>query len=95
MSLTLDEVRWVSHLARLKLTEAELELMARQLSHILEYFEQLRKVSTENVEPLAHPVPLTNVFREDLLAPSLPVEQALVNAPDRRDSYYGVPAVFK
>jgi len=94
MSLTLDQIRWVAHLARLDLGEAELETMTRQLSAILEYVDQLQKINTDHVEPLAHPLPIHNVFREDEPAPSLPVDAALQNAPDRRGNLYGVPAVL-
>jgi len=95
MSLTLDQVRWVAHLARLDLSEAELEMMTRQLSAILEYVDQLQKINTDQVEPLAHPLPIHNVFREDVPAPCLPVDAALQNAPDRRGDFYGVPAVLE
>jgi aspartyl-tRNA(Asn)/glutamyl-tRNA(Gln) amidotransferase subunit C len=95
MSLTLDQVRWVAHLARLDLSENELETMTRELSAILEYVDQLQKINTEHVEPLAHPLPIHNVFREDELAPCLPVDAALQNAPDRRGDFYVVPAVLE
>ena len=94
MSLTLDQVRWVAHLARLDLGEGELETMTRQLSAILEYVDQLQKINTDHVEPLAHPLPIHNVFRDDDPAPSLSVDAALQNAPDRRGDFYGVPAVL-
>jgi aspartyl-tRNA(Asn)/glutamyl-tRNA(Gln) amidotransferase subunit C len=95
MALTVEQVHWVAHLARLELTDAELELMARQLTSIIDYVTQLRQVDTENVEPLAHPLPIQNVVREDAPAPSLPVDAALANAPDRRGNFYGVPAVLE
>ena len=94
MSLQPDQVRWVAHLARLDLGEAELETMTRQLSAILEYVDQLQKINTDNVEPLAHPLPIHNVFRHDEPVLSLPVNAALQNAPDRRGNFYGVPAVL-
>lgn len=95
MSLAAEEVRWVAHLARLRLTDAEVDAMARQLSAILDYIQQLQPVNTDGVEPLAHPLDLANVFREDEPAPSFSLEQALANAPDRRDPFFGVPAVFE
>jgi aspartyl-tRNA(Asn)/glutamyl-tRNA(Gln) amidotransferase subunit C len=94
MALTVDQVRWVAHLARLELSDFDLEQMTRQLGAILEYVNQLQQVDTENVEPLAHPLPVHNVFREDEPASSLPVAAALANAPDRRGDFYGVPAVL-
>jgi aspartyl-tRNA(Asn)/glutamyl-tRNA(Gln) amidotransferase subunit C len=93
--MTPEQVRWVAHLARLEMTDAELQTMARQLSAILDYVNQLQEVNTDRVEPLAHPLPLHNVFRADEPAPSLPVDAALANAPDRRGDFYGVPAVLE
>ena len=95
MSLTLEQVRWVAHLARLDLDEAELKTMTRELSAILEYVDQLQKINTDQVEPLAHPLPIHNVFREDEPVPSLTIYAALQNAPDRRGDFYGVPAVLE
>jgi aspartyl-tRNA(Asn)/glutamyl-tRNA(Gln) amidotransferase subunit C len=99
MSLTAKEVADVAHLARLELTEAELAAMTRQLGSILDYVAQLQQLDLDGVEPLAHALAVQNVFRDDEPAPSLPVADALANAPDRRDdarghSFYGVPAVL-
>jgi aspartyl-tRNA(Asn)/glutamyl-tRNA(Gln) amidotransferase subunit C len=95
MSLTADDVRWVAHLARLELSDAELEPMTRQLGAILDYVNQLQQVPTDGVEPLAHPLPVQSVFRADEPTPSLTVDAALANAPDRRGDFYGVPAVLE
>jgi aspartyl-tRNA(Asn)/glutamyl-tRNA(Gln) amidotransferase subunit C len=94
MSLTTREVQWVAHLARLQLSDAELETMTRQLSAIVDYVAQLGEVNTEGVEPMAHALPVQNVFRDDEPAASLPVDQALANAPQRRGDFYRVPAVL-
>jgi aspartyl-tRNA(Asn)/glutamyl-tRNA(Gln) amidotransferase subunit C len=94
MSLTVEQVRWVAHLARLELSPDDLEKMARQLSNIVDYVAQLQQVNTEGVEPLAHAVELQNVFRADEPAPSLPVNEALANAPQRHGDFYSVPAVL-
>ena len=98
--LTPQQVRDIAVLARLELSEAELDEMARQLGAIVGYFAQLEEVSTEGVEPLAHALPVANVFRDDELAPSLSIDDALANAPDRRrdgrgDRFFGVPAVLE
>ena len=95
MSLNREQVQWVAHLARLELTEAELELMTPQLSAILDYVEQLRQVNTENVEPLAHPLPVQNVFRADEPAPSLPVDEVLANAPESMEGFFVVSKVVE
>src|SRR5215813_1015100 len=94
MSLSIDQVRKVARLARLELSEPDLARMQQQLSAILDYVEQLNTLDTEGVEPLAHPLPVQNVFRPDEEAPSLPVDAALANAPQRVENYFGVPAVF-
>jgi len=95
MSLSLDEVRKVAQLARLELAEADLPRMQQQLSAILDYVALLDRLDTTGVEPLAHPLPVQNVFRPDDPRPSLPVDEALRNAPARAGDYFGVPAVFE
>jgi aspartyl-tRNA(Asn)/glutamyl-tRNA(Gln) amidotransferase subunit C len=95
MSLSAKEVQWVAHLARLQLTQAELDTMTRQLSAIVEYIDRLKEVDTDGVEPMAHALSVSNVFREDESAASLLVPEALANAPQRRGDFYGVPAVLE
>ena len=94
MSLTLDDVRKVAKLARLELADADLARLQPQLSAILDYVDQLQQLNTEGIEPLAHPLPLANAFRDDVPTPSLSVDDALANAPNRIGDYFGVPAVF-
>ena len=94
MSLSLDDVRMVAKLARLELAEADLVRLQPQLSAILEYVDQLQQLPTDGVEPLAHPLPIQNAFRDDVPTPSLLVDEALANAPNRIGNYFGVPAVF-
>jgi aspartyl-tRNA(Asn)/glutamyl-tRNA(Gln) amidotransferase subunit C len=94
MSLELDDVKKVARLARLEVPEADLPRVRDQLAAILGYVEQLREVDTAGVEPLAHPLPVANVFRDDEPRPSLPVDEALANAPARAGDYFAVPAVF-
>lgn len=94
MSLSLDEVRQVAKLARLELADADLARLQPQLAAILDYVHHIDRLDTAGVEPLAHPLPVANVFRDDVPAPSLPVDEALANAPNRIGNYFGVPAVF-
>lgn len=94
MSLTLDDVRKVAKLARLELADADLARLQPQLSAILDYVDQLQELNTEGIEPLAHPLPIANAFRDDVPMPSLSVDDALANAPNRIGNYFGVPAVF-
>jgi aspartyl-tRNA(Asn)/glutamyl-tRNA(Gln) amidotransferase subunit C len=95
MSLTPDDVRKIAHLARLALSDEELAVLAPQLDAIVGYVEQLREAPTAGVEPLAHALPVQNVFRDDEPVDSLPVEQALANAPAKRESFFRVPAVLE
>ena len=94
MSLSLADVEKVATLARLELGAGDLSEMADQLNRILGYVDQLNGVDTEGLEPLAHPLPLCNVFRDDVPVASLPVSAALQNAPNRLADFFGVPAVF-
>jgi aspartyl-tRNA(Asn)/glutamyl-tRNA(Gln) amidotransferase subunit C len=88
-----QEVRWIAHLARLELTEDEVAALTRQLGDIVHYVAQLQQVDTTGVEPLASALPAQNVFREDEPAASLPVDEALANAPARRGAFFAVPPV--
>lgn len=94
MALTSQEVEWIAHLARLQLTPEERETMTRQLSAIVAYVAQLEEVATDGVEPMAHALAVSNVFRDDEPSASLPVADALANAPRRRGDFYSVPAVL-
>ena len=94
MPLTDDQIRWVSHLARLEFDPQELALFTQQLSKIVDYVNQLEAVNVDGVEPLSHPSPIQNVFRADEVKPSLTTEEALANAPSRKGDFYAVPAVM-
>lgn len=94
MSLTRSEVEKVALLARLRLTDDELDSMTRQLTAIVDYIEQLGELNTDGVEPMAHAMDLRNVFADDVPHDSLPREAALSNAPKRDDECYRVPAVL-
>jgi aspartyl-tRNA(Asn)/glutamyl-tRNA(Gln) amidotransferase subunit C len=89
-----QQVEKVAHLSRLDLTEQELELFSGQLSAIVEYIQKLDELKTDNVEPLAHCLPVHNVFRADIVKPSLNTEKALENAPDRVDDFFKVPQIL-
>jgi aspartyl-tRNA(Asn)/glutamyl-tRNA(Gln) amidotransferase subunit C len=93
--LTTDEVRHVAELAKLRLSEAEIEQYAGQLSAILEYAERLQEVDTSSVPPTPYILPLVNVMRDDVTEPSLSNQEALANAPDSEDGFFRVRAVFE
>ena len=92
--LTTEQVRHVARLARLKCSDQEIATFTRQLGDILEYVAQLEQLDTDNVEPLAHCLPIHNVFRDDVVTPSLPNEQALANAPARDGEFFTLPKVL-
>lgn len=94
LKMTSEEVAKVALLARLRLTDAEKVKYAEQLSLILEFIAELGETDTEGVEPLAHGVDRTNVFREDKAYPALDREKALANAPKRSAEGFLVPAVL-
>jgi aspartyl-tRNA(Asn)/glutamyl-tRNA(Gln) amidotransferase subunit C len=94
MALTRADVEKVALLARLQLTDAELETMTGQLAQIVGYVDLLAEANTNDVEPMAHAVEVTNVFAADEVEPSLPREQALATAPQHNDRGYLVPAVL-
>jgi aspartyl-tRNA(Asn)/glutamyl-tRNA(Gln) amidotransferase subunit C len=89
-----QQVERVAHLSRLDLTEQELELFSGQLSAIVEYIQKLNELKTDGVEPLAHCLPVHNVFRNDTVKPSLATEDAMANAPDRVDDFFKVPRIL-
>lgn len=93
--LTREQVQKVATLGRLKLSEVEIEQMTAQLGSILGYIEQLNELDTTGIEPMAHPLPMQNVFREDELTDSLSVEEALANAPKKAGDFYAVPAILE
>ncbi len=94
MSLTADQVRWVAHLSRLQLSDADVAQMTPQLASIVGYVDQLQKINTDGVEPLVHALEQVNVFRQDELGTSLSPEEALANAPERIGNFFQVPAVL-
>ncbi|QDT53995.1 Glutamyl-tRNA(Gln) amidotransferase subunit C [Caulifigura coniformis] len=92
--LTPDVVRRVARLSRLKLDEPQVAKLANELSKVLHYVDQLNELDVSNVEPMAHAIELTNVFRADDPRPSLPREAALSNAPRSDGKYFLVPPIL-
>ena len=93
-TISQEEVRHIAMLSRLKLSDDEVRALARELTAILDYVNQLREVDIEGVEPTAHAVAVDNVFRADEVRPSLDPDTALANAPDRESSFFKVPKVL-
>ncbi len=92
--ITEEQVKKVAKLARLDLTEQEVKEFTAQLESILQYMEKMNQLDTENVEPLAHCLPITNCFREDEIKESLNVSQALANAPQSDGQFFKVPKIL-
>ena len=91
MAISRDEVLHVARLARLELTDSEVDKFTEQLSAILEAVAKVAELDLSDVEPTAHPLDLVNVWAEDEPRPSLPADEALANAPDRHAGFFKVP----
>jgi len=94
MSISRQEVEKVSLLGRLLLSVDALDKLTDEMGQILGYMDLLSEVDTEQVEPMAHALDVSDVFRDDEVRPSLPRDQALANSPHRDDECYLVPAVL-
>ena len=93
MKISRQEVEHVALLARLELTEEEIETYTGQLNSILDYATKLEKLDTEQVQPTAHAVPIYNVLREDEVKVGVSQEEALTNAPEAEDGFFRVPKI--
>ena len=91
---SLDDVRKVASLARLKLSDEELEQVAEKIGSILDYVEVLNEVDVSNVEPMAHVADVSNVFRDDAIRDSLTRDAALSNSPKTDGRYFLVPQII-
>lgn len=94
MSLTRQEVEKIAHLARLALTDEQITAYQEQLSAVLDYAEMLNELDLSDVEPTAHAIPRQNVFREDVVEPSLPLDDALRNAEQHKQDQFFVQSVL-
>ncbi len=97
MALTRVQVQHIAELAKLKLTEEEIDRMTVQLSAILDHAARLQELNTDAIPPTASVVPLQNVLRDDQVSPSLPLNDVLANAPDKDDDnqFFRVRAILK
>ncbi|MCS7202057.1 MAG: Asp-tRNA(Asn)/Glu-tRNA(Gln) amidotransferase subunit GatC [Dictyoglomus sp.] len=91
----IQQLKKTAHLARLNLTEEEEELYSKQLEEILNYFQKLQELDTSNVEPMAHVLPLNNVWRDDVVKESMEQELILKNAPEVENNCFKVPKIVK
>lgn len=89
-----EEVRHLADLARIDLSDDELDHLAPQLSVILESVASISDVAAGDIPPTSHPLPLTNVFRDDVVTPGLTAEQALAGAPESEQHRFSVPRIL-
>jgi aspartyl-tRNA(Asn)/glutamyl-tRNA(Gln) amidotransferase subunit C len=94
VALTADDVAGLARLARIELSEAELAHLAPQLDVILESVARVSDVAAEDIPPTSHALPLTNVFRSDVVTPSLPRDAVLSQAPAAEDDRFRVPRIL-
>jgi aspartyl-tRNA(Asn)/glutamyl-tRNA(Gln) amidotransferase subunit C len=95
MSVTEKDVRYVAHLARLQLSQDEVENLTQDMSKILDYMETLEELDTSDVEPLEHVIDMEYRLRDDKAREPLSHEEALKNAPDADSDYFRVPKVIE
>ena len=95
MSLSREEVLHIAQLARIGVSDADVERFQQQISHILDQFAVLRGVDTSDVPPTAFALPLENVMRDDEPAPSCDVETVLANAPRRHGDFFQVRRILE
>jgi aspartyl-tRNA(Asn)/glutamyl-tRNA(Gln) amidotransferase subunit C len=93
MALSREEVSQVARLARLELTDEEIDLQSKHLNDLLGQFAALQQLDVTGIEPTSHSMPMVNVLREDVERPSLSREMALANAPQARDGCFVVPLI--
>jgi aspartyl-tRNA(Asn)/glutamyl-tRNA(Gln) amidotransferase subunit C len=93
-SLTREDVAHVAHLARLGLTEDEISRLHGQLDHILEQYAVLATLDTEGIPPTAQTIEVETILRDDIVTPSLTVDEALAGAPERYGDHFVVPAIL-
>ena len=92
--ITLEQVTHVARLSRLDLSPQRMHKLAGQLESILDYIAKIQSADVTGVEPMAHALPISNVFRDDVVEPSLSVEKVLANAPDTDPPFFKVPKVI-
>jgi len=95
MKITREEVENVAILARLELTEEEKDLFTGQMDAILAYVDKLNELDTSDIIPTSHAVPMENAFRDDSVRPSIGIDLALANAPERAEGFYRVPKIIE
>ena len=94
IKLNIEDTKEIAKLARITLSQEDEEKFTGQLNNILQYFEKLSELDTDNVEPRTHPTEIVNSFREDKVTSSLTNKEALMNAPQKKDGYIKGPKII-
>ena len=94
MKITREDVMYVAELARIDLSDDDIDVFAEQIGDILDYVDQLRRVSTEGVAPTSHAISLTNAFRDDEVSEPADPGRTLENAPESQEGYFIVPKII-
>ncbi|MFH1753666.1 MAG: Asp-tRNA(Asn)/Glu-tRNA(Gln) amidotransferase subunit GatC [Candidatus Omnitrophota bacterium] len=89
------DVQYIANLARIRLSEKEAKSFSGQLADVISYIEKLNGVDTNQTQPTTHPLPITNVFKEDKVGESLPLDKVLANAPKKNEAFFKVPKVVE
>jgi len=93
--ISAEEINKIARLAHLRLNEDEKKRFATEVGRILDYVDKLSEIDTEKIAPLSHTLDIHNIFRNDEVAPSMPRDEALSNAPQKDDRFFRVPKVVK
>jgi len=93
-SITRDDVAHVARLARLTLTDSELDLFTEQLAAVLDHARDVEALDVQDIAPMSHPLPLVNVLRDDVVGPTLDRDEVLAMAPAVEDHRFRVPAIL-
>ena len=94
MGLSLDQVKKIAKLSRIKMTDDQLKNMRVELENIFNHIDVIQKADTENIEPTGHSADLDSIFREDVIEKSASVKEALKNAPKQEDGYFTVRKII-
>ena len=95
MSINRETVEYVAKLSRIELQANELDKLSRQLQTILDFIDRLKKLDVEGVAATSHILPINNIFKADTPADSLGSEKTLLNAPEKKESFFVVPKIIE
>ena len=95
MSINKETVEHVAYLARIELSTEESSKLSKQLESIVDFIDTLKGLNVENINPTSHILPINNVLRDDVSVQSLPIDKALMNAPQPEGNFFGVPKVIE